>query len=95
MEIEKPLRKKSVSLRRLDDECLLYDGQADKLHVVNEAAGFVWGLCDGSRSVRDIEGSLRDAYRVPDEVDLSSDVRHILVAFADLELLQLGVVEGQ
>ena len=94
MDIERPLRKKSVSVRQLDDECLLYDEQADKLHVMNEAAGYVWGLCDGSHSVGGMEGMMREAYEIPDEVDVAADVRRILVGFADLELLQPGLVES-
>ncbi len=88
MDEYKPLRKDTVSVRTLEDECLLYDEEQSRLHVVNAVAGFVWELCDGSHSLRDMEAKMRDNYEVPPGTNLADDIRRTIDEFANLELLQ-------
>ncbi len=88
MDTYKPLRKDAVSVRKLEDECLLYDEEKSRLHVVNATAGFVWELCDGSHSVREMEKKMRDTFDVAPGTNLADDIRRTLDEFANLELLQ-------
>lgn len=88
MDTYRPLRKDAVSVRKLEDECLLYDEAKGRLHVVNAVAGFVWELCDGSHSLREMEAKIRDAYEVPPGADLAGDIRRTLDEFLNLELLK-------
>ncbi len=88
MDTYRPLRKDAVSVRKLEDECLLYDEAKGRLHVVNAAAGSVWELCDGSHSLREMEAKIRDAYEIPPGTDLAADIHRTLDEFANLELLE-------
>jgi hypothetical protein len=47
-------KRKSVIVRQLRDELLLYDSDTNNAHGLNSVAAKVWRLCDGRRSVADI-----------------------------------------
>jgi hypothetical protein len=87
MVMDRPLRKEGVLLEKLEDECLLYDENQMKLHVLNPVAGFVWEMCDGATSISDMEEKVRENFEVPGEVTLKEDLLDIIREFADLELL--------
>ena len=89
MDMDRPLRKDGVLLEKLKDECLLYDGDQNKMHVLNLVAGFVWELCDGTHSLGDMEDKVRGNFQVSGEVTLKEDLMNIIREFADLKLLSL------
>ena len=43
-------RKKSLVIKELPDETLVYDLDRDKAHCLNRTAALVWKNCDGQRS---------------------------------------------
>jgi len=44
-------RKKSLIIKELPTETLVYDLETDKAHCLNETAARVWKNCDGQQTV--------------------------------------------
>ena len=57
-------QNQSMLVRRLDDELVVYERESRAIHRLNDTAGFVWELCDGSRNVRQISTELPNRYAV-------------------------------
>ncbi len=58
----------------LDDELLLYFEEETRIVALNPSATLIWSLCDGKRSLGEIEKLLSDAYpdaadRIPGEIE--------------------------
>ena len=51
-------REEGLSLRQFDDELLIFDETTYKAHSLNRAAAIVFRLCDGTRSVAEIEAAV-------------------------------------
>ena len=60
-------QKKNSILRRIGDEFLVYDKDNDRAHCLNESAGRVWKLSDGTHTVADIAKELRASTAPMDE----------------------------
>ena len=90
MKTRNPIRREGVYCHRMEDECLLYDGEHSKIHVLNEIAGFVWEKCDGDHSVRDIVDEVRGRYDAPEEPVLTEDLQSIIRDLAALGLIESG-----
>jgi hypothetical protein len=72
-----PERAAGVYVRDLDGEQVVYDPASHEIVVLNETAAFVFGLCDGTRSVVDLLRALEQRYDAP--VDrLRSDLLAVL-----------------
>lgn len=55
-------RKKSLIVKELPDETLVYDMEDDKAHCLNSTAALVWKNCDGKRTISQLRELLeRDA----------------------------------
>ncbi|MEP6643732.1 MAG: twin-arginine translocation signal domain-containing protein [Acidobacteriaceae bacterium] len=61
-----PQRKNAI-LRQIGDEFLVYDKDTDRAHCLNEFAGPVWKLSDGTHTVADIAKKLRASSAHMDE----------------------------
>lgn len=66
---------------QLDDELLLYREETARVVALNPTASLIWELCDGRRSLGEIETLLRGAFpeaadRIPGE--LAAAVEHLL-----------------
>jgi len=82
-----PKPKDGVLFRELDDGCVLYDPQGEKVHSLNLSAGFVWCLMDGERSLDDIAGELCAASQAPPATVLK-DVLRVARRFARQGLIE-------
>ncbi len=89
-----PLRRTDVVRRETPDETLLYDPQADAVHVLNRTALAVWDLCDGEHAAGDIEAELRRCFKVDPEAGIAEDVRRVLERFNREQLLKTTAGEG-
>jgi len=49
-----PVPRDDVLFRELDDGCVLYDAETEKVHSLNVTAGVIWCLMDGERSLGEI-----------------------------------------
>jgi hypothetical protein len=73
----RPERAPGVYTRDLDGEQVVYDPASHEIVVLNETAAFVFGLCDGTRSVVDLLGALERRYDAP-AARLRSDLLAVL-----------------
>jgi hypothetical protein len=49
-----PTPKDGVLFRELENGCVLYDAETEKVHSLNLTAGVIWCLIDGARPLGDI-----------------------------------------
>ncbi len=84
---EKPLKRNDIVCRQLEDECLLVDPKNKKVHSLNRAANFIWGLCDGCHSLQDISKELAARFDVQ-EMDAMKDIERVIAEFQVHRLLQ-------
>ncbi len=82
-----PLKRDDVIYKPLGDENLLVDPKNKKVHSLNVTANFVWNLCDGRHSCRDISQKLTKQFDV-NEVDAIKDVEGVLAKFQGHSLLK-------
>jgi hypothetical protein len=87
MGLEKPSRKDGILSRQLGDEWLLYDETNGSVHVINSVAEFVWRMCDGSRTIANIEDEMQKTFDVPDGVNLGKDLEKIIQNFLDIGVI--------
>jgi hypothetical protein len=85
----KPLRREGILSRQLGEESILYDSKNGNVHVINSVAEFVWNMCDGSHSVADMEGRVRETYRSSGEANVLEDLQTIIQDFVNLGVVTL------
>ena len=84
-----PLAAVGVEMEVVDGEILLYHPQQTRAVYLNPTAAVVWGLCDGSRSVREIIRVIGESY--PDaEANLTDDVLVTLNQLQESGVLVVG-----
>ncbi len=81
-----PAQAPSLEIREVDENVLVYDTTQEKIHVLNRTAGFILGLCDGTRSPAEMARSLCAATGADISL-VRGDVDAILTDFAALKLL--------
>lgn len=74
-----PRPRSDYKLEELEGESMLYHNGQAKVLYLNDTASMLWKLCDGQRSVAEIEDLLRDAY--PDAPELTRDVEAAFALF--------------
>jgi uncharacterized protein len=84
----RPERAPGVYARDLDGEQVVYDPASHEIVVLNETAAFVFGLCDGTRSVVDLLDALERRYDAP-----AARLRNDLLAVLD-ELRAKRLISG-
>ena len=65
---DKPKTAPSCHVRELSGEKVVYDPKTHEVVVLNRTAAFIFELCDGSRSVKDLEQALCERYEAPTEI---------------------------
>ncbi|MGA3201083.1 MAG: PqqD family protein [Bryobacteraceae bacterium] len=50
----------------VDDQCLLYHPDSDRIHYLNPTAGLVFELCDGNHTAGQIAILVQEAYGLPE-----------------------------
>lgn len=83
-----PKRNESVTQQRLGEETLVYTSESESVHVLNKTAGFIWSLCDGKRSIREIEEEIRNNYKLEPEADVGNDLIRVLNDLSTKNLIQ-------
>jgi hypothetical protein len=81
-----PTRIANVEIRKAESDVLVHDLTQNKVHVLNEIAGYIFELCDGTHSRTTIAQSICDATGA-DLLVVSHDVEKILLQFKNLHLL--------
>jgi hypothetical protein len=61
----------------VDDQCLLYHADTDRIHYLNPTAALVFELCDGEHTASQIAALMQEVYGLPepplDEVRICLD----------------------
>ena len=73
-------------IENADDELIILDKAAGKVHQLNASASFIWSCLSDGRAIDEIAPMLSVAFDVKPETALS-DVRAALVQFEDLALV--------
>lgn len=81
-----PVRTGELEIRRAGADVIVHDAAHEKVHVLNETAGYVLARCDGSRSARQIAEALSAATGA-DPLIVLRDVEAILQEFERLQLV--------
>ena len=76
-------RKKSLVIKELPDETLVYDRERDKAHCLNSTAALVWKNCDGKRTITQLRELLEA------DADSPVPVEMVWLALDQLENFQL------
>ena len=82
-----PPRRRDVTTHAHDDEVVVSLPVECSTFHMNATAAFVWELCDGRRTTRDIATSLADDYLVAFD-DALNDVEELIVWLAESGLLE-------
>jgi uncharacterized protein len=82
----RPRSTSGLHVRALDDERVVYDPATHEVVVLNESAGFVFGLCDGQHSVAEILAAMRRRYGAPEE-RLRADLARVLAELRERRLV--------
>ncbi len=83
-----PIPAAHVEMEVVDEEVLLYHPQHTRAVYLSPTAAAIWGLCDGSRSVREIIRVIGESY--PDANSLTDDVLATLNQLQESGILVIG-----
>ncbi len=84
-----PTPKKGCQLEEFDNELVLYDMQSTQAIYLNETAALVFRLCDGKRTIGEIETLLKEAY--PETADaIETDLLSVLNNLAEAGAIVLS-----
>ena len=86
---EIPRRLSSVTGYELADELLLFCGDSQRVHVLNPSAAAVWDLCDGQRTVLEINRTLASVIG-RSNADLFPDVHLAVNELLKMEMLEIA-----
>ncbi len=83
-----PRGRDDIVLRQLDEEWVLFDPQADRLHALNLTAALVWSHCTGELDARRIADAVGGAFDPPVSGDaILADVEAAIARFREEGLL--------
>jgi PqqD family protein of HPr-rel-A system len=82
----RPKVREDLTVVELDGEAVVYDDESGELHHLNPSATLVFGLLDGTASVRELAADVSDVFGIPtDEVE--RQLRRLIRDFRRLGLL--------
>lgn len=84
-----PLRRPDVEWIELDGEAVVHDPRTGSLHRLNASAASVWAASDGSSTVDDIVGAMRETYAGHDNA-IAHDVHEALTQLRREGLLDVS-----
>ena len=84
---EKPKKRDDIVSQELGDEVMLYDSGHAKMHVLNHTGYFIWNLCDGSHTLKDIVDKMHSLFPQTSESSLRDDIELAIKDFGQNKLL--------
>ena len=79
---DRPRTRDDLVFRPLDDEWVVFDPAADKLHAMNLTAALVWSHCTGDATLEEIAAAVGEAFDPPVEgPTILGDVREAVERF--------------
>lgn len=83
-----PKKKNNIDMRKLGNECLLYEQETGKVHHMNSTATFIWEKCDGCSTKEELLAELKRGFNNTDPDCLENDLNSTLECFMDLRLME-------
>lgn len=87
-----PLAVKNLHVRTVAADVLVHDVDRNMVHVLNDSAGTVLRLCDGSRTIDEIVRDFGET-RCVDFAVLDAEVRTVLAKFEEIGIVTPGSVD--
>jgi PqqD family protein of HPr-rel-A system len=84
--VTRPKVRDDLTVVELDGEAVIYDEAAGELHHLNPSATLVFGLLDGTSTVRIIAADLSEATGIPVD-EMESQLRGLIRQFRKLGLM--------
>jgi hypothetical protein len=85
---DRPRGRDDIVFRQLDDEWVLFDPKADRLHALNLTAALVWSHCTGELDAGAIADTVGGSFDPPvASGDILADVEATLQRFREEGLL--------
>lgn len=79
-----PRARDDVVFRQLDEEWVIFDPVADRLHALNLTAALVWAHCTGEFDASEMAAAVGGAFEPPvDGATVLPDVQATLTRFGD------------
>lgn len=82
----KPRKLENLFIKKVGEEFLVYNQKGESIHILNETAAFIFDLCTGDHTLKDIAGKLRNSFEVSG--DIESDVKETIENLESLKLLE-------
>lgn len=86
MPLVKPKAREDLTVVELDGEAVIYDEESSELHLLNPTATIVFGLCDGTATMREMASDISQVFGVPIE-DVERQVRTLIRRLRKANLL--------
>jgi len=83
----KPRAREGLTVVELDGEAVIYDEDGGDLHHLNPTATIVFGLCDGTSTMRQMSLDISEAFGVP-AVEVEGQIRTLIRSFRKARLLE-------
>jgi hypothetical protein len=81
---DRPKGREDIVFRQLDDEWVLFDPEADRLHALNLTAALVWSHCTGELDASAIADAVGGSFDPPVAGgDVLTDVKATLERFSE------------
>jgi Coenzyme PQQ synthesis protein D (PqqD) len=84
----KPITRGDLAIVELDGEAVIYDERTGNLHRLNRTATLVFGLCDGSATVKTMSDDVAGLVNVPAD-EIERQIRSLLRS-----LRKAGLLDG-
>ena len=81
-------RRLDVAEQQVGGERMIFDESADRVHVLNGSAAFIWDCLKSPLTIPEVEKRLRSEYEIEPGIDLSTTITRTLV-----ELQKKGLIE--
>ena len=82
----KPKARDDLTVVELDGETVIYDEETTELHHLNPTATIVFGLCDGSSTMKEISADISEVFQVPIQ-EVEPQVRGLIRRLREAKLL--------
>ena len=85
----KPKARADLTFVPIEDEAILYDPEAVRLHHLNPSAALIFQLCDGSGTVKELARDIAEELELPHD-EILNQVRSVVNHFR-----HSGILDGR
>ena len=84
---KRPKRRPDLNIRVVDGETVVFDRRAERIHQLNQTAGYIWERCNGRSSMAEISVQLAESFAV-DARTARKDVASVVSQLEGLNMLE-------